>query len=170
MKLWEVVSNSKRMDGIASVRKIGHSWEARGIVSSLTKGSFAFIMFNFLFQAPKPSNVVSVLATKCYDRGSKLHRDKWFVPRGPQKCEELRDLSPTDEIIVNNSITEKQVVFSFWIPGPRDGAERKMSPLFQSMLGVLQIDIEHSLKVPLSKRYYGSNCSGSVVSICCLKS
>jgi hypothetical protein len=24
--------------------------------------------------------------------------------------------------------------------------------------------------VPLSKRYYGSNCSGSVVSICCLKS
>ncbi|XP_056018037.1 protein wntless homolog isoform X2 [Ostrea edulis] len=103
------------------------------------------------YVAPNPSNVVTVLATRCYDRGSKLNRSKWFVPRGPQKCEELNNLSPTDEVIVNNSITEKQVVFSFWIPGPREGAERRMSPLFQSMLGVLQLDIEHSAKVPLTE-------------------
>ncbi|XP_061168085.1 protein wntless homolog [Saccostrea echinata] len=101
--------------------------------------------------SPKPSNVVTVLATRCYDRGSRLNRTKWFIPRGPHKCEELPSLDPEDEIIINNSITEKQVVFSFWIPGPRDGAERKMSPLFQSMLGVLQLDVEKNLKVPLSK-------------------
>jgi len=101
--------------------------------------------------APKPSNVVTVLGTKCYDGGSKLNRSKWFVPRGPNKCEELRNLDPADEVIIKNSITEKQVVFSFWLPGPRGGEEKRMTPLFQNMLGVLQLDIEHSEKVPLSK-------------------
>lgn len=101
--------------------------------------------------APKPSNVVTVLGTKCYDNGKKLNRSKWFVSRGIHKCEELQNLDPTDEMIVNKSITEKQVVFSFWLPGPRGGEERKMTPLFQNMLAVLQVDIEHSDKVPLSK-------------------
>ena len=91
------------------------------------------------------------MGTKCYDGGSKLNRSKWFVPRGPNKCEELRNLDPADEVIVKNSITEKQVVFSFWLPGPRGGEEKRMTPLFQNMLGVLQLDIEHSEKVPLCK-------------------
>lgn len=104
-----------------------------------------------ILSAPKPSNVVTVLGTKCYDNGKKLNRSKWFVSRGIHKCEELQNLDPTDEMIVNKSITEKQVVFSFWLPGPRGGEERKMTPLFQNMLAVLQVDIEHSDKVPLCK-------------------
>lgn len=114
----------------------------------LTKILTCIVIF---FSAPKPSNVVTVLGTKCYDNGKKLNRSKWFVPRGIHKCEELQNLDPTDEMIVNKSITEKQVVFSFWLPGPRGGEERKMTPLFQNVLAVLQVDIEHSDKVPLCK-------------------
>ncbi|KAK3089677.1 hypothetical protein FSP39_005548 [Pinctada imbricata] len=101
--------------------------------------------------APAPSNVVTVIGTKCYDRGSVLHRNRWFIPRGRNACESLDSLDSSDAKIVDESITEKQVVFSFWIPGPRDGAERQMHPIFQSMLGVLDLDIEFDPANPVGR-------------------
>lgn len=100
-------------------------------------------------QAPQPNNVNIIIGTKCYDKGRYFNRERWFIPRGRNACDHLESLDPTDQRIISEGITDKQIVFSFWIPGPREGQELKMHPQFQYMLSVLQIDIEYQLENPV---------------------
>lgn len=87
--------------------------------------------------------------TKCLDRSANSDPNKWFVPRGRNGCEILESIDPSDSRIISEAITEKQVVFSFWVPWPRDGHQLKMHRYFQYMLGMLQFDIEYSDQVKI---------------------
>jgi hypothetical protein len=95
-----------------------------------------------------------IIGTKCYDKGRYVQREKWFIPRGQNKCDHLNSLSPEDQKIISEGITDKQIVFSFWIPGPRGGDELTMHPQFQYMLSVLQLDISYQKMNPVGKIFY----------------
>lgn len=95
-----------------------------------------------------------IIGTKCYDKGRYVQREKWFIPRGQNACDHLDSLSPKDQKIIREGITDKQIVFSFWIPGPRGGDELTMHPQFQYMLSVLQLDISYQEKNPVGKIFY----------------
>lgn len=94
-----------------------------------------------------------IIGTKCYARGRYVNREKWHIPRGNKSisCEKLDSLRPDDPKIISQEITDKQVVFAFWIPGPRDGQELKMHPRFQYMMSVLQLDIIYQPHNPVGK-------------------
>ncbi|XP_052101149.1 protein wntless homolog [Mytilus californianus] len=100
-------------------------------------------------QAPQPNNVNIIIGTKCYAPGRYVSREKWHIPRGNNSCEKLDSLRPDDAKIVSKGITDKQIVFAFWIPGPRDGHELKMHPRFQYMMSVLQLDIIYQPQNPV---------------------
>ncbi|XP_060072318.1 protein wntless homolog [Ylistrum balloti] len=102
--------------------------------------------------APAPTHVISMTATRCYDRNSYREKDRWFTPRGKGACESLLSLDPSDKKIQEEGITAEQVVFSFWIPWPRDGHQLKMHRYFQFLLAVLQLDIEYDPQIPLANK------------------
>lgn len=100
-------------------------------------------------KAPNPNNVNVILGTICYEKSKYSDREKWYIPRGPNQCEKLDSTDYNDPKIISEAVTSKQIIFSFWIPGPREGSELTMYPQFQYMLSVLQFDIEHNDKNPV---------------------
>ncbi|XP_062993644.1 protein wntless homolog [Elgaria multicarinata webbii] len=83
--------------------------------------------------APKPTSAVDYVAVKCVDVQKNHHRTKWFMPWGSKKCEKIRDL---DEAM-SRHIEANDIVFSVHVPHPN----KEMSPWFQFMLYVLDMDI-----------------------------
>lgn len=96
-----------------------------------------------MLSAPSPNNVNVILGTVCYEKSRYSDREKWYIPRGLNHCEKLDSTDYNDPKIISQGITDKQIIFAFWIPGPREGGELTMHPQFQYMLSVLQFDIEH---------------------------
>ena len=67
----------------------------------------------FLFAAPAPSNVQSVLATKCLDRGR--DKTKFFYTRPKGGCERIENLHEQGPGGGRTDITDKNVVFAFQV-------------------------------------------------------
>uniref|UniRef100_A0ACB8F3E9 Uncharacterized protein n=1 Tax=Sphaerodactylus townsendi TaxID=933632 RepID=A0ACB8F3E9_9SAUR len=87
----------------------------------------------FSFSAPRPTEAVTYVANKCVDVRKNHHKTKWFLPWGPNQCKKIRDF---DEAI-SKQIEANDIVFSIHAPHPPN----EMSPWFQFMLYVLQVDI-----------------------------
>ncbi|XP_071851773.1 protein wntless homolog isoform X2 [Apostichopus japonicus] len=87
--------------------------------------------------APSPTTTLRVLATKCIDH-TQNHR-KLFPPRGKHGCDRLDNF----EEALTRHIPASDITFSFQIPH----GKLEMSRLFQFMVGVLTLDIEHTNEV-----------------------
>lgn len=98
--------------------------------------SFPFII------APSPTSAFRYLATKCINR----HRARgWLVPWGSNRCEQIHSF---DEPLAK-TLDANDIVFSVHVP--HDGME--MSPWFQYMLAVLQLDIAFKVNNQIGKRF-----------------
>ncbi|XP_075615244.1 protein wntless homolog isoform X2 [Balearica regulorum gibbericeps] len=83
--------------------------------------------------APSPTTAVPYTSVKCIDVRKNHHKTKWLMPWGPNHCEKLKDF---DEA-VSRQIEANDIVFAVHIPLPR----KEMSPWFQFMLFIMQLDI-----------------------------
>lgn len=118
---------------------------------SARSGHFSriFSKENTLFSAPAPTTAVSYVAAKCVDVRKNHHKTRWLMPWGPNKCNKINDF----EEAIPREIEANDIVFSVHIPLP----SMEMSPWFQFMLFILQIDIAFKLNNQISKY---SNCYG----------
>jgi hypothetical protein len=79
------------------------------------KGIYQYEVLNYILfisiAAPAPSNVQSVLATKCYDNSQ--NKSKFFYVRPNGGCDKIDDLhGPEAE---ERHIADKNVVFAFQV-------------------------------------------------------
>nr|XP_046247772.1 protein wntless homolog [Scatophagus argus] len=80
--------------------------------------------------APSPTSAIHYLATKCING----HRaGGWLVPWGSNRCQEIHSF---DEPLAK-MLDANDIVFAVHVPLPN----KEMSPWFQYMLAVLQLDI-----------------------------
>lgn len=90
------------------------------------------------------------MGTKCIDRGRHAHKKQWFIPRGgPESCQSLSSFD--DPKVALEQISPNQIVFSFWIPGPKGGKQLDMSRWFQNVIAVLQLEIAYDENHPMCK-------------------
>ncbi|XP_072275555.1 protein wntless homolog [Pyxicephalus adspersus] len=87
--------------------------------------------------APRPTTSLAFLAVKCVDVRRPHHNPKWLLPWGNDRCNSIR----TFDEAANRLIEANDIVFSVHIPF--QGHE--MSPWFQFMLIILQLDIAFKL-------------------------
>ncbi|KAL1772599.1 wntless-like, partial [Sigmodon hispidus] len=87
--------------------------------------------------APAPTTAVPYMSIKCVDVRKNHHKTRWLVPWGPNKCDKIRDI----EEAIPREIEANDIVFSVHIPLP----SMEMSPWFQFMLFILQLDIAFKL-------------------------
>ncbi|XP_010801748.2 protein wntless homolog isoform X3 [Bos javanicus] len=87
--------------------------------------------------APGPTTAVSYMSVKCVDVRKNHHKAKWLMPWGPNQCDKIRDI----EEAIPREIEANDIVFSVHIPLP----SMEMSPWFQFMLFILQLDIAFKL-------------------------
>uniref|UniRef100_A0A4X2L5T8 Wnt ligand secretion mediator n=1 Tax=Vombatus ursinus TaxID=29139 RepID=A0A4X2L5T8_VOMUR len=92
--------------------------------------------------APGPTTAVSYMSVKCVDSKKVHHKSKWFMPWGPNHCDKIRDFdeAPPRQIEAND------IVFAVHVPLP----SMEMSPWFQFMLFILQLDIAFKLNNQIS--------------------
>ncbi|OXB66615.1 hypothetical protein ASZ78_013874 [Callipepla squamata] len=83
--------------------------------------------------APSPTTAVPYTSMKCIDVRKNHHKTKWLMPWGPNHCDKLKDF---DEA-VSRQIEANDIVFAVHIPLPN----KEMSPWFQFMLFIMQLDI-----------------------------
>lgn len=83
------------------------------------------------------------MSVKCIDVRKNHHRAKWLMPWGPNHCKKLKDF---DEA-VSRQIEANDIVFAVHIPLP----SKEMSPWFQFMLFIMQLDIAFKMDNDLSK-------------------
>ncbi|KAM6065864.1 protein wntless homolog [Chlamydotis macqueenii] len=83
--------------------------------------------------APSPTTAVPYTSVKCIDVRKNHHKTKWLVPWGLNHCEKLKDF---DEA-VSRQIEANDIVFAVHVPLPG----KEMSPWFQFMLFIMQLDI-----------------------------
>lgn len=98
---------------------------------------------NIFFSAPGPTTAVSYMSVKCVDVRKNHHKTKWLMPWGPNQCDKIRDI----EEAIPREIEANDIVFSVHIPLP----SMEMSPWFQFMLFILQLDIAFKLNNQISK-------------------
>lgn len=116
-------------------------------------------MYFFFNLAPAPSNVDSILATKCLmDRPLGLHEfdDVWHIPRGSNgkkniNCNVVDFDNPT--ISSDPSITPNHLVFAFQAPLPKDGMILDYSRWMATLNAVLQLDIAYMKQNPMGNFY-----------------
>lgn len=87
--------------------------------------------------APKPTTSLDFLAAKCIDVRRPHQAQKWLLPWGNDRCNSIR----TFDDAASRLIEANDIVFSVHIPF--QGHE--MSPWFQFMLIILQLDIAFKL-------------------------
>lgn len=95
------------------------------------------------FSAPGPTTAVSYMSVKCVDVRKNHHKTKWLMPWGPNQCDKIRDI----EEAIPREIEANDIVFSVHIPLP----SMEMSPWFQFMLFILQLDIAFKLNNQIRK-------------------
>ncbi|KAM4722536.1 protein wntless homolog [Rhinophrynus dorsalis] len=87
--------------------------------------------------APKPTSSIHFLAIKCVDLQKNHRSSKWLMPWGKDQC---RNIQNFDEA-AGQQIVANDIVFSVHIPF----SQKEMSPLFQFLLIILQLDIAFKL-------------------------
>ncbi|OCT84803.1 hypothetical protein XELAEV_18022960mg [Xenopus laevis] len=87
--------------------------------------------------APKPTTYVNPVAMKCIDVRKSHRSSKWLMPWGTEPCKSIQSF---DEA-ANRLIEANDIVFAAHIPN----SQFEMSPWFQFMLVVLQLDIAFKL-------------------------
>ncbi|XP_053549347.1 protein wntless homolog [Bombina bombina] len=87
--------------------------------------------------APKPTSTVHSIAIKCIDR-AKGQTSKWFLPWGRSQCENVQSFDEATQ----RHIEANNIVFAVHIPFDR----QEMSPWFQFILIVMQLDIAYNIK------------------------
>lgn len=98
--------------------------------------------------APAPSNVIVVQGTNCVNKGGQANIKEWFIPRGGnEKCEKVESLE--DKVVQDKGISANQIVFSFWLPHPRDFQQLDFSRWQQNLLGILLLEIQYDQKIEL---------------------
>ncbi|XP_076462861.1 protein wntless homolog isoform X2 [Babylonia areolata] len=115
------------------------------LVLTLFLGLIAFFLVGGLI-APAPYSTIVSTPITCVDRHEGLKK-KPFIPRGGGSCEFVTDLS--DPKIDAQGITANMIVFSQWLPLPRDDTQLQMSRWFQTMHTVIDIKVEYDPKNPL---------------------
>ncbi|XP_029473932.1 protein wntless homolog isoform X1 [Rhinatrema bivittatum] len=83
--------------------------------------------------APSPTTAVHFIAMKCVDVQKTHHKTKWLMPWGRNQCEKI----PNFEEALKRQIKANDIVFAVHIPF----VHNEMSPWFQFMLLILQLDI-----------------------------
>lgn len=103
-----------------------------------------FFRFWFLFVAPIPSSVQTILGTICKDKaGSHNDTSVFIYSRGEKPCETLDHA----EILKDNFRMANQLVFVFQMPLPRGGEVLDYSRWQQNLIGILQTDIAYDPKI-----------------------
>ena len=69
------------------------------------------------------------------------------IPRGKGMCEYVNDLN--SDKIEEDEISANQIVFSQWLPLPREDKQLEMSRWFQTMHTVIDIKVVYDPKNPL---------------------
>ncbi|KAH3727588.1 protein wntless-like [Dreissena polymorpha] len=97
--------------------------------------------------APNPTNFVHVIGTTCLNKGGNRNLTDWYIPREKGACSkvDIQDI----EHIEHEKVRANQVVFSFWLPHPREGEQLDFSRWQQFLIGVLQLDISYDERVEL---------------------
>ncbi|KAF4792294.1 protein wntless [Turdus rufiventris] len=95
--------------------------------------------------APSPTTAVPYMSVKCIDVRKNHHKTKWLMPWGPNHCKKLKDF---DEA-VSRQIEANDIVFAVHIPLP----SKEMSPWFQFMLFIMQLDIAFKMDNDLRKGF-----------------
>nr|XP_034832485.1 LOW QUALITY PROTEIN: protein wntless-like [Maniola hyperantus] len=97
--------------------------------------------------APVPANAQTILGTVCKDT-SEMENDttQWFYNRGAGKCESV------DLDIVHHDVSERDIVFTFQMPVPRDFETYYYSRWQQYLIGVLQVDISYHSQMEVTPR------------------
>jgi hypothetical protein len=110
--------------------------------------------FFFLVAAPEPYSTIQSIPILCVDKQQKPTslKDpdaKPFEPRGDHACEYIKDFH--DENVDRYQIEANDIVFSQWLPLPRDGVQLKMSRWFQTMNTVVDLQIVNNPNNPIRK-------------------
>lgn len=80
---------------------------------------------------------------KCVDVRKSSLKTKWFIPWGTDSCERIGNLDEAKD----KHIEADDIVFAVHIPPP----QKEMSPWFQFMLYILQMDIAFKSNNQISK-------------------
>ncbi|KAM8875850.1 protein wntless homolog isoform 3-T3 [Spinachia spinachia] len=88
--------------------------------------------------APSPTSAIRYLATKCIDRRKARG---WLAPWGSKRCQQIHSF---DEPLAQ-TLDANDIVFAVHVPLPHT----EMSPWFQYMLAVLQVDIAFKMVNPI---------------------
>lgn len=81
------------------------------------------------------------MATKCINR---QRARRWLAPWGPNRCQQIHSF---DEPLAK-TLDANDIVFAVHVPLPH----AQMSPWFQYMLAVLQLDIAFTMINPVGER------------------
>lgn len=121
---------------------------------------YAFLFIHlFIYIAPAPSNVDSILATKCLmDRPLALHDfdEVWHIPRGSNGKKNIRCNAvdfDNPKFSSDPSITPNHLVFAFQAPLPKDGMILDYSRWMATLNAVLQLDIAYMKQNPMGKYF-----------------
>ncbi|CAL1290351.1 unnamed protein product [Larinioides sclopetarius] len=110
--------------------------------------------------APAPSNVETILATKCQmDRpiGIDEFDEVWHIPRGKGKssinCKVVNDINLDSPDVINDpNITPNHLTFAFQAPLPKDGMILDYSRWMGTLNAILQLDILFMKQNPMAKK------------------
>ncbi|XP_005098548.1 protein wntless homolog [Aplysia californica] len=94
--------------------------------------------------APAPNSVIPSTTVKCVDADNIWQKGemKPFLPRGKGKCDSIDHFS--DPRVAREGIDANEIVFSQWMPLPKDGKQLDMSRWFQNMVSVIELDLTYN--------------------------
>uniref|UniRef100_A0A915IGL5 Wntless GOLD domain-containing protein n=1 Tax=Romanomermis culicivorax TaxID=13658 RepID=A0A915IGL5_ROMCU len=116
----------------------------------LAAAFFAQVVFFLIggLIAPQPSTSMMNGMRICRDVTLGTSK-KWFFIRPAKGCsEEIFDLDEKTTLYTQDT---RELVFVAQMPNPKENVELRFSPWFQNMIGVLEMQIEHSTKIPAWK-------------------
>ncbi|OWR55494.1 Integral membrane protein GPR177 [Danaus plexippus plexippus] len=94
-----------------------------------------------------PANTQTILGTVCKDTSvMKNDTSKWFYNRGKGSCQTV-DLGET-----HHDLSERDIVFAFQMPVPREGERFDYSRWQQNLIGVLQLDVRYHSQMEVKPR------------------
>ena len=105
------------------------------------------ILFFFSFPAPAPYSTIVSTPILCVDKTVGERRP--HIPRGKGMCEYVNDLNSNQ--IQEEEISANQIVFSQWLPLPKDDIQLQMSRWFQTMHTVIDIKVVYDPRNPLGE-------------------
>lgn len=91
--------------------------------------------------SPAPNNSDQFLARKCLNPDGARETQKWFMPRGKDKCQDIQDIAGDD--VLSEHLTADNVVFAIMMPQIREGNQLDYSRWQQNLIGVIMLDIEY---------------------------